>query len=501
MAEAGDVGPRSDDPEGIALLRSALTAANFTYQAVRDTLSVEGVPGRDSAEMPLYLYLLEGGGALATLIKLFLLALEVPSVEAAEAFDGLSLDRLQAMGVITQLDGRVAAAIELVPTDDLLVACDTFQDEFSRPDHVLGVSPSARVLAWLTVRAPVERALDLGTGNGQQALLAARHARHVTAIDINPRALSFTGFNAALNGAPPIELREGDLFEPVAGERFDLIVCNPPYVISPESGVAYRDGGLQGDSFCESIVRQLPAYLEDGGVAQVLVSWLHPRGGDWIAPVEGWLEGSGCDGLLIRYAEHDPLEYAAAWNRPLRKSPELYGAAIRRWIAYFEELGIEAISWGALTMRRRAGDNWFFPYTSTTDEISGASEQVLRLFTAQDYLASVSDEELLESVFELVSEHRVEQTLKLGGGQELVERNFLRLDRGLRFEVSIDQPAERVLSLLDGSRPVRPLLAEAATAVPGLPEERFVQMALPVVKRMIELGFVVPSGSAKPLGP
>jgi SAM-dependent methyltransferase len=492
MAQVGDEGPRSDDPEGIELLRSALMAANFTYAAVRDALAVEGVPGRDSAEMPLYLYLLEGGGALATLIKLFLLTLDVPAAEAVETFEGLSLDRLEAMGVLTQSDGRVSAAIELVPTDDLLVGCDGFQDELGRPDHVLGVSPSARVLAWLTVRAPVERALDLGTGNGQQALLAARHARHVTAIDINPRALRFAGFNAALNGAPPIELREGNLFEPVAGERFDLIVCNPPYVISPESGVAYRDGGLAGDSFCEAIVRQLPAYLEPGGIGQVLVSWLHPLDGDWMAPVQDWVEGSGCDALLIRYAEHDPLEYAAAWNRPLRKSPELYGAAIRRWMEYFDRLEIETISWGALTMRRREGDNWFFPYTSTTEEISGASEQILRLFAAQDYLASASDEELLGGVFALADEHRVEQTLKLGGGQELVERNSLRLDRGLRFEVSIDQPAERVLSLLDGRQPLRPLLAEAATAVPGLTEERFVEMALPVVRRMIELGFVIP---------
>ena len=87
--------------------------------------------------------------------------------------------------------GAAKALIELVPTEDLLLACDAFQKELTRPDHVLGVSPPARVLAWLTVREPVARALDLGTGNGHQALLAARHADHITAVDINPRALRF----------------------------------------------------------------------------------------------------------------------------------------------------------------------------------------------------------------------------------------------------------------------------------------------------------------------
>ena len=54
-----------------------------------------------------------------------------------------------------------------------------------------------------------------------------------------------------------VELVEGDLFEPVEGCDFDLIVCNPPYVISPESDIIYRDSGVPGDAFCEALVRRL----------------------------------------------------------------------------------------------------------------------------------------------------------------------------------------------------------------------------------------------------
>src|SRR5262249_5156058 len=158
----------------------------------------------------------------------------------------------------------VNALVEIVPTEHLLIGCDKFQRELERPDHVLGVSAPARVLAWLTVRTEVSRALDLGTGNGHQALIASRHADEVTAVDINPRALRFARFNALLNNAV-IDFREGNLFEPVDGERFDLIVANPPYVISPEHDITYRDAGLPGDSFSELIVRKLPAYLEPGG--------------------------------------------------------------------------------------------------------------------------------------------------------------------------------------------------------------------------------------------
>ena len=118
----------------------------------------------------------QAGGALATLIKLFLLDLDVPAADAEAALPGLSLERLEGMGVLRRRGDQVSAGIELVPSDDLLIACDAFQKELATSDHVLGVSSPARVLAWLTVRSPVERALDLGTGNGHQALLASRHA-------------------------------------------------------------------------------------------------------------------------------------------------------------------------------------------------------------------------------------------------------------------------------------------------------------------------------------
>jgi hypothetical protein len=73
-----------------------------------------------------------------------------------------------------------------------------------------------------------------------------------------------------------------------------------------------------------------------------------------------------------------------------------------------------------------------------------------------------------------------------------VERNVLRLDHGLRFEVSIDQSTERLLSLLDGKRKLEQLLEEATDTVPHATVEAFAELALPVVRRLIELGFVVP---------
>ena len=129
-----------------------------------------------------------------------------------------------------------------------------------------GVHRPSVALAHLTVRGSVERALDLCTGNGIQAILLAAHAENVVATDVNARALAYAGFNAALNGVDNVETRLGSFFEPVEGERFDLVVANPPYVVSPESAYLFRDGGMRGDAVSEHVVRGTPGGARAGRV-------------------------------------------------------------------------------------------------------------------------------------------------------------------------------------------------------------------------------------------
>jgi methylase of polypeptide subunit release factors len=382
-----------------------------------------------------------------------------------------------------------------VPTGQLLIACDRFRDELERPDHVLGLSPPTRVLASLTVRRRVESALDVGTGNGLQALLAASHADRVVATDLNPRALRFAEFNAALNGAEGIELREGSVFDPVAGETFDLIVSNPPYVISPESEFVYRDSGLPGDSFCEGLVRRAPAHLAEGGLAFALVSWVHGPEDDWSEPPRRWVDGGGCDALLLRYATHEPLSYAAGWNRPLRPSPAAYAEALDRWLDYYRRLGIEGMSWGALVLRRREGANWFWAHNPSSERIGPAGEHVERLLAAQDLLAAGEGADgVLGRRLVLASDHRLDQTAVLGEDGVTVRSARLSLDGGLRNEVSVDGATIELLLALDGRKTLREVLA-AAEPPAGMSDEEFSSRSVRAARRLVELGFLVPRES------
>jgi methylase of polypeptide subunit release factors len=481
--EASLPGPRASEPEDIALLRAALRRAEFTADRVPELLGTGDVLARDSAELPLYLRSVPEGEPLATLVRLLVLGVSVPAPDAEGALAPLPLARAAHLGLVRALDGEVAPLVEIVPDDDLLIAADPFGGELSHHDHVPGLSPPARVLAAVTVRREVESALDLGTGQGIHALLAATHARRVTAVDVNPRALRFAAFNVLLNERPEVELLEGDLFAPIAGRRFDLVVSNPPYVISPERRLAYRDSGLGGDAFCEALVRGAPAHLHEGGLAHLLVSWTHQAGEDWSRPLRGWLEGSRCDALLLRLATHDPLTYAAGWNRSLRADPAAYTDALDRWTEHCRRLGIEAISWGAVVLRRRAGRTWTFAYTHAADRLAPAGHHVARLIDAQDLLAAVpADEALLDLKLQLAADHRVDQTGAIEADSLAVERAVLRLEGGLGLRVSLDTGAVRLLAAVDGERPLG-----AALAAAELPRDA----ALRIVRRLVELGFLV----------
>ena len=221
-------------------------------------------------------------------------------------------------------------------------------------DHVLGISSASSSLAQLTVREPFARALDLGTGCGVQALHLAEHVDDVVATDVNERALAMTRLNAALNGVR-VDVRAGSLFEPVAGERFDLVVTNPPFVVSPatDARLVYRDSGLPGDEVVRRVVTQAPAHLNPGGWAQVLANWVHRRGEPWQDRIGGWLTGSGCDAWVVQREVADLAEYVELWLKDagVHGRPD-YARRYDAWLAWFDEQDIEAVGFGWLHLRR-----------------------------------------------------------------------------------------------------------------------------------------------------
>ena len=276
------------------------------------------------------------------------------------------------------------------------------------PDHVLGIGRAGLTLAALTPRKPVETALDLGVGCGIQTLYLLRHVRQVVATDISTRALEFTAFNVALAGVDSarVQLRQGNLLEPVAGQRFDLIVSNPPFVITPPSVrqaglplMEYRDAG---GPILPALVRGLEDHLNPDGVAVMLGNWEHREGTSWRTSVNQWI-GKSLDAWIIQREVQDPVEYAAMWLRDGGLTPERSGVAFENalaaWQEDFDSRQVSGVGMGYLVFHAPSDaaapgavvEPWRVLEEVTTSGQGALGEHVAQVIAAHEALRGLDD--------------------------------------------------------------------------------------------------------------
>ena len=465
-------------PDWIPRLREALLAADYGYDGVADLLGTTAHAALARNETTPGLRRTTGGSPLETLTRLWLLQATVPVDAVERALPGL-LDELCAARVLDRSVGEVAARVDLRPygTDEgnLWVLGDLTPGLDGGPnrvgaDHVLGISPAATSLAQLTVRRPFGSALDLGTGCGVQSLHLARHVEHVVGTDVNRRALWIAELNAEHNEVD-IDLREGSFFEPVAGERFDLVVTNPPFVISPATGerLVYRDSGLPGDRAVEHVVREIPRHLAPGGYGQVLANWAilrdrpwDERLGTWLAPSAGSGQAAACDAWVVQRETLDPAEYVELWL----KDAGLHGSAgyLERydtWLSWFDEQGIEGVGFGWIALRSRDGGRASGGEDHRLEEWRWEVEQplgdeVAAHFDRTALLRDLTDAALLASRPRLRAD--VVQETHGPVGAEDPSTIVLRQQRGLRRARQVDTVEAALAGASDGDLTVGQLL-------------------------------------------
>jgi methylase of polypeptide subunit release factors len=460
-------------------IRAALVDVGYDEVRIAERLGMSAVSVRER-ELPLYLRRLTRGDELDQLIKLFLLGERIRASELST-----DLAELEEAGIVDRAGEDVTAPLRLTPWEGLLLAHDRDDPRALRPDYVNGVNPATMTLASLTVRQPVQTALDLGSGCGVQALLAARHAEEVVATDINPRAVWLVGINAALNGFANVEARQGNLFDPVVERRFDLIASNPPFVISPETEFVFRDSGLRRDELSRIVVQGASAALTEGGFATILCNWIVDDPANASVQVEEWVDGQGCDALLLLYEVIEPAFYAARWLEPHRTGDaEEYAQVVDRWLDYYDDERVARIGVGGIVLRRREGDNWLRTLQVAAGPSGNASDQILRVFAAAAERADAAS--LLDRRFELVEGHHIDQRLVYADGDYGAPETGVFLNEGIGLRGAVDPHAIHVLLELDGERTLGEVIATTA-AETGIDLE---DQAVATVERLYAGGFL-----------
>lgn len=439
-----------------------------------------------------------GDEPVALLTRLFALGDTLTVAQLNRALPTLGTQAAAASGLVATAgasdDDPVRALIDLRPyeTEDerWWIASDLGEAVTGarlEDDHVLGVGGASLTLASITIRNQVGRALDLGTGSGIQALHAASHSQQVVATDISARALEFAAFNASLNETE-LDLRSGSLLDPVDGERFDLVVSNPPFVITPPGAPSfeYRDGGMRGDGIVETLVRGLGDVLAPGGIAQLLGNWEIGEDG-WTARIEEWLDGTGLDAWVVQRDVLDAAQYAETWLRDAGVVPERgradFDAAYEAYLKDFDARGVREVGFGMVLLRRPSGDT---PTLRRLESLEGAmatGHHLAACLEAHDRLAGLSDKQLLDTRLTVATD----VTREVYGRPLLPDPEHILIRQGGGFgrAVRADTGLAGLVGACDGELSVGQILS----ALEALGVEHAREL-LPAVRELVENGIL-----------
>ena len=490
------------DPDLIGALRADLQAAQFTVTHLSELLGpvAAGALQRDQV-VPAELHTRGNADPAAILLRLFTLGDPVDEREVAAALPRLGSAGAAALGLVRASGDALVATCDLRPygdeQHDWWVASDLSEVATRAPllpEHVLGIGGASTTLAAWTPRPRARRALDLGTGCGVQALHLGAHVEHVVATDISAPALAYAAFNAALN-EQDWELRAGSLLEPVAGERFDLIVSNPPFVITPRVAelpvYEYRDAGARGDAVVEHLVTTLGEHLEPGGIAQLLGNWEIAAGADWRDRVGAWARAAGVDVWVVQREVQDPAQYAETWARDggHRSGTAEFAQMYAAWLADFAARDVAAVGFGIVTLHRPATQREpFIDLTEARGPVATPmGPAILAGIEARVWLAEHGDDDVLATAWSVAPDITVAHHLAAGASDPTVIR--LTQGGGLGRTEDLDTASAAYVSVADGELTARVALAAIAGLL-DVDQDALIADLLPRLRRWIADGIL-----------
>lgn len=348
--------PEERDAEELGSLPPALLGAGYTVESLCDLFGeVADLSSLNILALPGFVWRCRREDSPRSWMALLFLLCQTVDRDKVEAVIGR--DAVQALlrrGVLEKDGDGLYSRLDVYPCQGLCVFTDRFFSSLQVTEHVYALGADSYALARATPRQAVGRTLDLCTGSGIHAILAARHSRQCVGVDIYRRPADFARTNAVLNGVGErCEFVNGDLYEPVRGQRFDLVVANPPWVPSHDPGMEiHRTGGEDGEEVTRRIVAGLPEILEEGGTLAMTVNYpvmgdstyLH-RLGSWLDHAPGW-------GIALWDFGQITLENYIHAHMPPTGHYRLHQAEFTRWMESYDRLGITAVGIANVYVRR-----------------------------------------------------------------------------------------------------------------------------------------------------
>ncbi|MCA9131658.1 MAG: class I SAM-dependent methyltransferase [Planctomycetales bacterium] len=464
-----------------------LQAAEYTAASLEHSLGTDMAPPPHHPQFSHFLQQTEIPTPFNILTRLFFLGSAVKAEEARAVLPSWFCKTCLDSHLLIPARELLGPTALIVPCGNFLVAADLqLPGDADTEDYVLPVNQPSRHLLNFTIRRPVERTLDLCSGSALHGLDASKFSQRVVASDLSPRAEIFGRFNAALNRCPNLEFVSGDLFSAVADQRFDLILSNPPFVISPKLDATYRDNPQELDNFVRGLLQQAPEHLQEGGYLQMVCEWVEVSGEDWQARLRGWLQDRGCDVWVLQANRQRPDSYAQGRLRETGSDSKQLEKSHRAWLKYFQENSVEAIYGGLIFLRRRqGGQNWFEVDQLTSNVQHAVGEAIQQGFRNRDLLHDAAgNEALLSSRLRIAPGLSLEDKSHWQDGAWRLDSLVLRVEKDLPVAIGIDNNVRGLLERFDGGRSVAEAIDDFASHL-GMPLGDIREKCIEIVRMLV----------------
>ena len=341
----------------LTTLALALRGHDYTESTITRLLGVESLQRIEPTHLRYYDAHHLTQTPLADLIRLFLLRGQLPAERVSAILGAQVSTRLVDLHVLRVIDGHVWSDVDLYCSGGMVFATDhrymLLEGDRLDEDPVMYIGMDSHGLVQTAPRTPCNRLLDLCCGSGIQGIVASRYAANVVAVDLNPRAVRFARFNAQLNGLRAYEVRLGNLYEPVAGERFDVVLANPPFVPSPEMGLRFRDGGASGESLLRQIVAGATEHLKARGRICIVTDLVDVD--SYEDKLRAWWGPESHEALVLKTADRDEILFSVPHcHAPFAQTFEDYNHALDRWVSNFRSTELRKVNFGYLFLWRMA---------------------------------------------------------------------------------------------------------------------------------------------------
>ena len=360
------------DPTRLSPLCDKLRSYGYLETPIAELLGRFDISELVGKEYPSYIWRCEREDSeLAKLVGIFLMG-RATDRETLTALLGQDLlEALKACGLLLEFKGQMASHAVIYPCLGRYILTDQWVGGSGPQSEgkVYELGTDSYVLARVTPRRGVRRALDLCTGSGVHAVMSAQTAELSRAVDINPRALQYTELNAALNDVG-CSTHLGDLYTAVEGETFDLITANPPFVPSPDPDVlVHQSAGESGEEVPQRLVAGLPTHLEPGGLFSMVLD--HPvfESETYLDRLERWLGHKSGWGIAVLTFHTLTV---ANYIRDHLQGVETYDETFRKYLESYARLGIQSMEFANVFITRLKEDapNWKVEQRSNWPNVS-----------------------------------------------------------------------------------------------------------------------------------